>query len=236
LKPYHYSFNPEEISGSVLDELLALGWYRMHQSIFTSSHIGLDDIYRVHWLRYAVHEIQNHASHRRIRLRNKNFRHTIEDFTVLRADHVNLHMKYRASIDFDGAWSIKDCLFGEEEKDNNIYNTKCISIFDGDKLIAGGYFDLGDQAAASILHFFDPDYNRYSLGKYLILLTIDYLKLKRYEFYYPGYVVEGHSKMDYKLFLGKEQAQYFDPETVTWKYFQESILTKPSSNNNQLPH
>jgi hypothetical protein len=48
--------------------------------------------------------------------------------------------------------------------------------------------------------------------------------------------VEGHSKMDYKLFLGKEQAQYFDPETVTWKYFQESILTKHSSNNNQLPH
>lgn len=214
-----------------MDELLALGWYRMHQSIFTSSHIGLDDIYRVHWLRYAIHEIKNHASHRRMCTRNKDFSHTIEDFTILREDHVNLYKKYRASIDFDGAWSIQESLFGEEYQVKNIYNTKCISVFDGDKLIAGGYFDVGDQTAASILHFFDPDYSRYSLGKYLILLTIDYLKSNHYEFYYPGYVVEGVSKMNYKLFLGKEEAQYFDPETVTWKYFQESILVKQPSEN-----
>ncbi len=212
-------------------ELLALGWYRMHQTIFTSSHIGLDDIYRVHWLRYAVREIRNHVSHRRIHIGNKNFRHNIEEFTTLHGDHVNLYKKYRASIDFDGAWTIEECLFGEENTDKNIYHTKCISVFDGNKLIAGGYFDVGDQAAASILHFFDPDYSRYSLGKYLILLTIDYLKSNHYGFYYPGYVVEGVSKMNYKLFLGKEEAQYFDPETVTWKYFQESILIKQPSEN-----
>jgi leucyl-tRNA---protein transferase len=229
LKPYSYSLSPEEISGSDLDELLALGWYRMHQTIFTSSHVGLYEIYRVHWLRYALSEIRDHASHRRIRNRNKNFRFIIEDFTVLYADHVDLHKRYRSSIDFDGAWSIEDCLFGEEGTDKNIYNTKCISVFDQDKLIAGGYFDVGDKAAASILHFFDPLYKSNSLGKYLILLTIDYLKLNRYEFYYPGYVVEGLSKMNYKLFLGKEAAQYFDPETVTWKYFEESILVKPQS-------
>lgn len=234
MKPYHYSFNPEEISGSVLDELLALGWFRMHQSIFTSSHIGLDDIYRVHWLRYAVNEIRKHDSHRKISARVKNFRHTIEDLTAVREDHARLHMKYRAFIDFDGAWSIEECLFGEAYPVKNIYDTKCISVFDGDKLIAGGYFDMGDQSAASILHFFDPDYSRYSLGKYLILLTIDYLKSNHCTFYYPGYVVEGVSKMNYKLFLGKEQAQYFDPETVTWKYFTESILIKQPSDRSQL--
>ena len=217
-----------------MDELLALGWYRMHQTIFTSSHIGVDDIYRVHWLRYAIHEIQNHSSHRRISNRNNDFRHTIEDVTTLRVDHVNLHQRYRASIDFDGAWSIEECLFGEAEADKNIYNTKCISVFDGNNLIAGGYFDVGDKAAASILHFFDPLYSRYSLGKYLILLTINYVKLNHYDYYYPGYVVEGVSKMNYKLFLGKEQAQYFDPETVGWKYFQESILTKKASDSNQF--
>lgn len=229
MKPYSYSLNPEEISGSDLDELLALGWYRMHQTIFTSSHVGLDEIYRVHWLRYALSEIRDHDSHRRIRNRNKKFRFIIEDFTVIQADHSHLHRRYRSSIDFDGAWSIEECLFGEETTDKNIYNTKCISVFDQDKLIAGGYFDVGHKAAASILHFFDPLYKSNSLGKYLILLTIEYLKLNRYEFYYPGYVVEGLSKMNYKLFLGKEAAQYFDPETVTWKYFEESILVKPPS-------
>jgi arginine-tRNA-protein transferase len=226
LTHYYNSFRPEHLTGSDLDKLLALGWYRMNQTIFTSSHVGLEEIYRVHWLRYAIHEIRTHASHRKIHNRNKNTHFTIEDFTTLRSDHQELHQRYYESIAFEGAMSIEECLFGEESTDRNIYNTKCISVFEGHQLIAGGYFDLGESAAASILHFFDPLYKRNSLGKYLILLTIDYLKSTHYHLYYPGYVVEGNSKMDYKLFLGKEAAQYFDPETVSWKYFQESILVK----------
>jgi leucyl-tRNA---protein transferase len=227
LRPYYYSLDPDGIPGSDLDELLALGWYRMHQSIFTCSHIELGELYRVHWLRYLLNQIKTQPSHRRIRKNNNTFRFTIEDFTTLRRDHQELHKRYRCSIDFNGAPSIEDCLFGDEKTDKNIYTTKCISIFDNNKLIAGGYFDVGKISAASILHFFDPLYSRYSLGKYLILLTIDYLTSKGYTFYYPGYIVEGLSKMNYKLFLGKNEAQYFDPEASTWKYFQESILIKP---------
>ena len=231
MTPYYNSFYPEEITGADLDKLLSLGWYRMHQTIFTSSHVGLEEVYRVHWLRYALNEIKNHTSHRKIRRRNTHLHFIIEDFTTLRADHAALHQRYRSSIDFDGALSIEECLFGDGDLQHNIYNTKCISVFDGNQLIAGGYFDVGDQAAASILHFFDPLYKRNSLGKYLMLITIDYLTRNQYEFYYPGYVVEGNSKMNYKLFLGKEAAQYFDPETTTWKYFQESILTNSSANS-----
>ena len=223
MKPYYYSVSPDSLAGNELDQLLALGWYRMHQYLFTCSHLGIEEPHRVHWLRYATSEIKEHASHRKIRKRNKNFRVSIEDFNALREDHQLLHMRYRSSIDFEGAWSIEDCLFGEDFT-KNIFDTKCISIFDQDTLIAGGYFDLGERAAASILHFFDPAYRKYSLGKYLILLTIDYLKLHGYDLYYPGYVVEEVAKMNYKLFLGKEQAQYFDPLTIKWKYFEESIL------------
>jgi arginine-tRNA-protein transferase len=223
---YYNSFSPEKLTGSDLDKLLALGWYRMHQTIFTSSHVGLEEVYRVHWLRYSLSEIQSHASHRKIYKRNARLHLTIEDFDSIRADHAELHQRYYSSIEFDGAMSIEECLFGEEGTLRNIYNTKCISVFDGNQLVAGGYFDVGDWAAASILHFFDPLYKRNSLGKFLILLTTDFLKLNGYQFYYPGYVVEGNPKMNYKLFLGKEAAQYFDPDTVTWKYFHESILVK----------
>lgn len=230
MRPYHYSLDPDEISGRDLDELLALGWYRMHQSIFSCSHVELGELYRVHWLRYSLNEIKTQPSHRRIRKNNNAFHFIIEDFTRIRGDHQELHKRYRNSIDFNGAISIEDCLFGSDEgTGKNIYNTKCISIFDHDKLIAGGYFDVGENSASSILHFFDPRYGRYSLGKYLILLTIDYLESEGYTFYYPGYIVEGLSKMNYKLFLGKSEAQYFDPETATWKYFQESILVRQPS-------
>lgn len=225
LKPYYYSVSPESLTGYELDQLLALGWYRMHQYLFTCSHLGMEDPHRVHWLRFKLNEINNHTSHKRIINRNRKFHFTIGEGKTIRSDHAELHKRYHSAIDFDGAVSIEDCLFGGPESDS-IFNTKCISVFDHDKLIAGGYFDVGDKAAASILHFFDPEYGRYSPGKYLILLTIDYLKSHGYEFYYPGYVVEGIEKMNYKLFLGREEAQYFDPLTVSWKYFQESILVR----------
>ena len=234
MEPYFQRLNPEVLEGYELDQLLALGFYRMHQTVFTVSHIEQNDLYRVHWLRYHVHAITDLAAHRRIRSRVKNFSHTIEDATAISAAHKQLHARYRASIDFDGAISIEECLFGNREEDKSIYHTKCISVFDGDQLIAAGYFDLGDTAAASILHFFDPQYARYSLGKYLILLTIEYLKDQGYEYYYPGYVVEGLPKMDYKLFLGKEEAEYFDPEAVAWLKFDENILIRPPSVDNQL--
>jgi leucyl-tRNA---protein transferase len=235
LRPYYYRVNPEEIGGAELDQFLALGWFRMHQYIFTASQIEQIELYRVHWLRYALHEIKNHTSHRRIRNRNKGFRFTIEDSTAIRADHADLHRRYRAFIDFDGAVNIQECLFGDGDTTKNIFNTKCISVFDNDKLIAGGYFDVGENSATSIINFFDPLYQYNSLGKYLILLTVDYLKAHGYTFYYPGYVVEGLPKMNYKLFLGKEEAQYFDPEMVMWRSFEDSILIRHESDRNPLP-
>jgi hypothetical protein len=36
---YHEKFKPEELTPEVLDQLLALGWYRMKQTIFSTSHI-----------------------------------------------------------------------------------------------------------------------------------------------------------------------------------------------------
>lgn len=225
---YHDSFTPESLLGSDLDRLLELGWYRMHQSMFTTSHVDLGDLYRVHWLRYHVPSITEHRSHKRLLRKHRFFSFQIEDFNGIRADHVELHARYRASIDFDGALSIQECLFGDEPTTANIFNTKTISVFDGDRLVAGGYFDLGETTGASILNFFDPYYQHFSLGRYMILLTIQYLKEHGYDWYYPGYVVEGLSKMDYKLFLGREEAQYFDPHSLTWRKFHEEILVRQS--------
>lgn len=205
----------------------------MHQDIFTTSHVQLGDLYRVHWLRYAVEELVPHASHKRIKKRTANFRYVIEDF-VLRDEHKVLHKRYRAFIDFEGAPSITDCLFAADEVLPSIFKTKTISIYAGDSLIAAGYFDMGENSVASILHFYDPDYRQYALGKYLILLTIDYMRQHQLTHYYPGYVVEGNPKMDYKLFLGKEQAHYFDPLSASWLPFHEGILQIPTKGADSL--
>jgi len=227
LIPYFDRITPEFLSRAALDQLLALGWYRMHQALFTCSHVEMGDLYRVHWLRYPVAAIKIQSSHKKIKSRNRRFSYTIEDFTAINETHAVLHARYRASIDFDGALSIEECLFGEDAISlNNIFDTKCISVFDQDRLVAAGYFDVGENSAASILHFFDPDYARHSLGKHLILLTVDYLRARGITWYYPGYVVEGLGKMNYKLFLGKDQAQYFAPEIASWNSFNEGILVR----------
>jgi leucyl-tRNA---protein transferase len=223
LTPYYDSIQPLSISPAGLDHALSLGWYRMHQGIFTCSHVNLGDVYRVHWLRYRLIDIKERESHKRILNKNKSFHYSIEDFNPLfiRPDHVELHLRYRASIDFDGARSIHECLLGDDFDGTNIFETKCISVFHGNKLIAGGYFDVGLQAGTSILHFFEPDYKKYSLGKYLILVTMNYLTKHGYRMYYPGYIVQGLNKMNYKLFLGIDAAQFFDPESQQWLYVKE---------------
>ena len=96
----------------------------------------------VHWLRFLEKEIRSHASHRRIRNRNKNFRVVIEQLSAIRNDHAVLHGKYRSQIDFDGALSIEDCLYGGEVK-TNIFNTKCISVFDGNTAYCRWLFRCG---------------------------------------------------------------------------------------------
>jgi leucyl-tRNA---protein transferase len=222
---YHHSESPAELQGTELDRRLADGWFRMHEDIFTTSHLFTqDDIYRVHWLRYNLHHLSDRPSLRRLRKLNAPFRVECEDFSGIRADHEELFKKYRASIDFDGADSVAHALFGEAPTGRNIYQTKCLSVFDSDRLIAGGYFDLGERAGTSILHFFDPGYRRSSLGRFMMLRTVDYLLEHGFLFYYPGYVVAGKSKMNYKLFLGRDVATYFDPATGMWLPFDEKIL------------
>ena len=221
---YHRTVAPDFLSPSDLDQLLSMGWYRMHQNIFTTSHLRIEvELYRVYWLRYPLAEISERPSHRRIRKRNQSFHHTIEDLIEIQPFQEELYSRYRASIDFQGALSIEQCLFGDNGLGRNIFQTKCISVYDHYKLIGCGYFDLGNIAGTSILHFFDPDYKSRSLGKYLMLLTMDFLNSSGCTFYYPGYLVSGIPKMDYKLFIGKEATQYFEPESKTWKRFEEDI-------------
>jgi leucyl-tRNA---protein transferase len=222
---FHHSERPASLPGEDLDHYLAAGWFRMHQEIFTTTHLfSGDQVYRVHWLRYDVFTIQERAYHRRLRRRNTPFLVTIEDLAGIPQAHEELYKVYRASIDFEGADSVAHALFGDEEPQPGIYDTKCISIYQDERLIAAGYFDVGEHAGASILHFYDPVYSRYSLGKYLILLTLDYFREHKIGLYYPGYVVAGKEKMNYKLFLGKDIAAYYDPVTRSWHPFHERIL------------
>jgi arginine-tRNA-protein transferase len=214
------------LAGEELDDHLARGWYRMQQDIFTTNEVYDEDsgyFHPVWWLRFRIEDLRSHASHQRMRKRNSRFRSEFLPKYIPPREHEVLYYIYRHFLPFSGYPSVQDALF--DEAGENVYDTNAIALYDGDTLIAVGIFDIGKKSGSSILHFYHPAYAKYSLGKYLILLTLDHLKSIGCSWYYPGYVVSGRPRFDYKLFLGLESALYFEPQEADWKPFDLKLLS-----------
>ena len=221
---YYDVLTPPLCTGDEFDMLLSLGWYPMEQTIFTTSHLFREDgepPRRVHWLRYPVSSVKEKASHRRILRKNRVFHTELVDPFEHSEELDSLYKEYLDSVDFDGYSTIETATF--PKGGTNIYDTKAFLVREEDRTIACGIFHCGNNAAASILHFYNPRYSRFSPGKFLILRTLDYCRRTGMEWYYPGYLIQGDPKMDYKLFLGRDTVQYYHPEPDplhgTWRPF-----------------
>lgn len=226
-KPYRRFYFPESpLAGERLDAFLANGWYRMRNMVFTQSHYHGEpsplDL-PVWWLRFPVSAIGGQDAHKRLRRRNRRFDMKFLSPFENRNVYESLYRRYYESIDFDGYPTIGDAVY-EDEGAEPVFQTNAIVLYDEKRPVAMGLFDTGAKACASILHFYHPGYARFSLGRYLVLLTVDLLRERGFEWYYPGYVVPGHPKFDYKLFLGKDCAEYFHPVEQGWKPFEEGLL------------
>lgn len=205
---------PKSVTGILLDDYLAQGWYRMGQIMFTTDQvIYLDNLHRVHWLRYHVPDISFTRTHKKIISANSEF---IVEFKPLDISNEleDLYEVYRESIPFDPSDSVEDFLFGGSIKD--IFTSQLIELRDKGKLIAAGVFDIGEKAIAGIMNFYHPEYKKFSAGKYLMLLKIQFAIKNGIEWYYPGYLMEGNPRFDYKLFIGKDIAEVFLAEEEHW--------------------
>jgi arginine-tRNA-protein transferase len=58
--------------------------------------------------------------------------------------------------------------------------------------------DIDKKNLSAVYSFFDPEYNKFGLGNYMIIKCLLYGKSKKYEFLYLGYYIEGLSSMSYK--------------------------------------
>ncbi len=216
-------YAPRQLTHKQLDEFLARGWYRMHQTIFTTHYIAdTENYYRVFWLRYNMRYYAHLKSNLRLMQRNKQFAVSLTPFVWSEAlEH--LYEQYKTSIDFEGAPSVKHWLF-HEGIDTDIYDTHLLEIRDGQELIAAGIFDKGARSIAGIMNFYHPAYRKYSLGKYLMLLKANHALQEGYQYYYPGYLVYDYPKFDYKLFIGEEFTEVYIPELKKWLPYKQQLL------------
>ncbi len=206
--------NLTHISPRELDQHLARGWYRMGQGIYTCSLLwGKTGQTPVIWLRLPLHNFRFNKRQRRIMRRNaQRFRVEIRPFEFYE-EQEELFKVYKAS--FDGSLSNSFKLQVNGGNDVNVFDSKEIAIYDGERLVAFSLFDLGWLSATSISGIYHPDYARYSLGYWTMLLEIEYAQSIGKHFYYPGYVAPGISKFDYKLRIGKQVEGYL-PVSGLW--------------------
>ncbi|HLG38846.1 MAG TPA: hypothetical protein VI461_04220 [Chitinophagaceae bacterium] len=211
---------PHELSGPELDFYLSIGWYRMGQTIFTTHFIPVKDkIHRVYWLRLPVQQVRYGKKQKRLLAINKKFSITVKPFYPSK-ELDELYAAYRSSINFDAPPTVNGFLLSEyDEEFKNIYDTHVIELRDAGRLIAAGIFDNGEISIAGIMNFYHPDYAVKSLGKYLMLLKINLAIESGKIYYYPGYVVSGYPKFDYKLFPDKQRTEWYDPVTNEWISF-----------------
>jgi arginine-tRNA-protein transferase len=213
---------PDELGfkGERLDELLSSGYYRMQDSIFTTNQVyigpyGKSNMFApVFWLRTNVEQMVETSSSKKIRRKCAAFKINIKPAEIT-DDIEELFALYRSHIDFDTYATCRDCML-EKESSANPFNSWMIEIWDNTHLIAVGYFDIGKDAAMAIINFYHPTYKKYSLGKCLILKTLDYMKENNMHYYYPGYICTTDNKMDYKVFPNIVPVQVYLPIEKEW--------------------
>lgn len=212
------------MKGSQLDLCLSRGYFRMQQDVFTCRYVPFDDKFCVvHWLRIVLANVSYGPKQRRLFRINEAFSVRIKPFAL--SDEIErLYTLYRNSINFDASNSVEACLLDGSR--HNVFDTYAIEIRDENKLIAVGIFDNGAQSIAGIMNFYHPAYHKQSLGKYLMLLKINYARLQQKTYYYPGYIVSNYPKFDYKLFACEAATEVFDSLSGEWFPFSwETVHT-----------
>lgn len=219
---------PQKLSPDELDRYLESGWYRTGQTLFTTHFLmfGYKKFYSAIWVRLPLPGFSFSKSNRKLLHKNSSrFRCTIREANP-GPEAEALYQLYCANFPARLPPTLEESLLDGSER--NIFRTMEFLAYDGDQLVAASYFDLGKVSLSSILGIFHPDYARYSLGYFTMLMEIVYGLDNGFQYFYPGYVVPGYSRFDYKLRIGP--VQYFDIQARDWlPYSQLSLDQTPFS-------
>jgi arginyl-tRNA--protein-N-Asp/Glu arginylyltransferase len=205
---------PHVLEPKALDDYLERGWFRMGQTIFTTNWLNFKDtFYSAIWLRVLLQDYSPDSTQRKLFQRNSRFQTHVRPASITIEKEL-LYIRYKQSVPFEASASLQNLLLGNSER--NIFNTFEVDIYDNDKLVAVGFFDLGVESTMGISSIYDPDYKKFSLGKHLIYLKMNFCKERGIKYFYPGYFVPGYRAFDYKLEIGNKYIEYLDVQTDSW--------------------
>lgn len=213
---YYTAADSKAFKGSSFDNLLAAGYYRMQHLMFTCNDTSLSDdgpLIPVFWLRTLVNQCRlSKAAHTIIK---KCARFTVSVQTALVNDEIEtLYAQYKNHVAFSVSSSCTDYL--HQELLPQPFDAMMVTVRDFNQLIAVGFFDLGGNSIAGIMNIYHPQYNRYSLGKLLILQKLQFAASHKKFFYYTGYISPGSTRFDYKIFPDPTAVEVLLPDKQKW--------------------
>lgn len=194
---------PETIFAEHLDRRLAQGWFRSGPVLFRADRICIED--RIHPLVHVRLPLSGHApgrnSRRLLRRNRERFRVAFGPARITAA-HRRLYEATKPRFTSFVSRTLEPVVLGELPAG---LDTRECSVWDGRRLVAVSYFDLGARSVASLLALHDPAYARTSPGFFTLLEEIEWAREHGLRFFYPGYVIPGLPAFDYKLRIGAVQ-------------------------------
>ncbi len=218
---------PKSLAPSRLDSYMASGWFRSSYMLYRSEVMCLSgDVREV--INIRLHLERHIFKKRSLKLMSQN----AERFTVkiqpLQLDEAKERLYQQQKGKFKGFIFDKLVHFFYVYPENaqaSVFDTYEVGVYDGDKLVAVSFFDLGKKSLVSLLGLYDMEYAKYSLGTYTMLLEIQHGQSIGCRHYYPGYVISGDKAFDYKLQIGTYQ--YYD-----WRGLWKSMAKLPEEYGN----
>ena len=211
------------VSPAGLDSFLSLGYRIAGQAVYTSEYIKLkeDQLVSVLPLRLNLENHKPRKNQRKSKRKNDaRFRTLIGPASQELVEEKALNQRYKEvhpeKVIDELSYHVKG-----RQRNERLIRTWQTKVYDGDKLVATSFFDLGYTSAYSKQGIYDPAYAKWGLGIYTMLLEIEFCQWSGRSWYYPGYVGVEIPDFDYKLRLG--QMEYFDFRTQSWQLYNDSV-------------
>ncbi|MEM7658664.1 MAG: hypothetical protein AAF399_21250 [Bacteroidota bacterium] len=195
---------PQTISPARLDRHWAGGWFRSGGALFRSRVLCMEGgLYSVVNIRVKLEGYQMSRSLRKIWRKNQTRFQVETGPASVGAAQERLYQEGKGKFKGYIFETLEEFLYSRVPK--GLFNTHEIRVYEGEKLVAASYFDLGEAGIGSILGLYDSAYSNFSLGIYTMLLEVFFAQERGCRFYYPGYILRGTDAFDYKLRLGHIQ-------------------------------
>ncbi len=189
-------FIADRVSAAEMDVLWREGWRHFGTYFFRYSVAENDGrLCHVLPLRLKVGAFTLSRSQLRVLKKNRDVDVQIRDAVVDSAKE-ELFLRHRRRFKQNVPDSIHD--FMSDHPSSVPCRNQEISVYDGDRLIAASFLDVGEESTSAVYAAFEPEESRRSLGIFTMLCAIEQTRLLGCRYYYPGYAYREPSLYDYK--------------------------------------